>query len=218
MAADHVAAGDGFSIGGSYTVGENATLSMPDPVWWLRVGGDLDVSIDDAERFSMSEATIELNGLAPGKLQALEALSADLGAVEAGFDPSNFPIGALRITSDSTTQLVNNHVNSVDDACEVLYVNELVVAAGGMLLTNGCTIYARSTTINGTVDDPSSIVIVEETPPCPADLTGDGEVNGADLGLMIAFWGTPGGDLTEDGITNGADLGLLIAAWGLCTN
>ena len=70
----------------------------------------------------------------------------------------------------------------------------------------------------GTVDDPDSIVIVEGTPPCPADLTGDGEVNGADLGLMIAFWGTPGGDLTGDKTTDGADLGLLIASWGACPN
>ena len=114
--------GDGFNIGGSYTIGQNATLSMPDPVWWLRVAGDLDIAIDDPANFTMSEATIALNGAK----QALETLSADLGAIEAGFDPSNFPIGTLRIGSNSTTQLVNNHVNSLDAACEVLYVNELV--------------------------------------------------------------------------------------------
>ena len=206
--------GDGFNIGGSYTIGQDATLSMPDPVWWLRVAGDLDIAIDDPANFTMSEATIALNGAK----QALETLSADLGAIEAGFDPSNFPIGTLRIGSDSTTQLVNNHINSLDAACEVLYVNELFVAPGGSLLTNGCTIYARSAQIDGTVDDPDAIVIVEGTPPCPADLTGDGEVNGGDLGLMIAFWGTPGGDLTGDKTTDGADLGLLIASWGACPN
>ena len=206
--------GDGFNIGGSYTIGQDATLSMPNPVWWLRVSGDLDIAIDDPANFTMSEATIALNGAK----QALETLSADLGAIEAGFDPSNFPIGTLRIGSDSTTQLVNNHVNSVEAECEVLYVNELFVAPGGSLLTGGCTIYAHSATIDGTVDDPASIVIVEGAPPCPADLTGDGEVNGADLGLMIAFWGTPGGDLTGDKITDGADLGLLIASWGVCPN
>ncbi|MCH2134853.1 MAG: FG-GAP-like repeat-containing protein, partial [Phycisphaerales bacterium] len=79
--------GDGFSIGGSYTVGQDATLSMPNPVWWLRVGGDLDIAVDDPADFTMSEATIELNGLAPGNLQTMETLSADLGADEAGFDP-----------------------------------------------------------------------------------------------------------------------------------
>jgi hypothetical protein len=54
---------------------------------------------------------------------------------------------------------------------------------------------------------------------CPADLNGDGEVNGADLGLMIGNWGACAGcqaDLNGDGIVNGADFGLLIAAWGVC--
>jgi hypothetical protein len=204
--------GDGFNIGGSYTIGQDATLSMPNPVWWLRVAGDLDIAIDDPANFTMSEATIALNGAA----QTFEMLGADFGATDKGFDPSNYPIGALRIGNSSTTTLLNAHANSGDDACEVLYVNELFVAAGGTLVTGGCTIYARSATINGTVDDPEAIVIVEGTPDCPADLTGDGEVSGADLGLMIAFWGTPGGDLTGDGTTTGADLGLLIASWGVC--
>ena len=213
---DNPESGDGFSIGGSYTIGQDATLSMPSPVWWLRVGGNLDIAIDDPANFGMSEATIELNGLAPLKSQELEAMSADLGPVESGFDSSNFPIGALRITSGSTTQLVNRHPNSGSDPCEVVYVNELVIESGGSLATGGCTIYTRSATINGEVDDPDSIVIIDEQPPCLGDLNNDGTINGADLGLIIAMWGTADGDLTGDGTTNGADLGLLIAGWGLC--
>ena len=208
--------GDGFNIGGSYTIGQDATLSMPNPVWWLRVGGNLDIAIDDPMNFGMSEATIELNGLAAGKVQAFEAMSADLGADEAGFDSSNFPIGTLRIGGDSNAQVVNNHANSTGAACEVVYANELVVEFGGYLATGGCTIYTRSATINGEVDDPDSIVIIDEQPPCLGDLNNDGTINGADLGLIIAMWGTADGDLTGDGTTNGADLGLLIAGWGLC--
>lgn len=45
------------------------------------------------------------------------------------------------------------------------------------------------------------------------DLNGDSMVNGADLGFLLAAWGTPGADLNGDGITNGADLGVLLAAW-----
>ena len=45
------------------------------------------------------------------------------------------------------------------------------------------------------------------------DLNGDGIVNAADLGLLIAAWGTDGADLNGDGTTNAVDLGLLIAAW-----
>lgn len=50
-------------------------------------------------------------------------------------------------------------------------------------------------------------------PPNPADLNGDGAVNGADLGILLAAWGTNGGDLDGDGDTDGADLGILLAAW-----
>jgi choice-of-anchor B domain-containing protein len=48
----------------------------------------------------------------------------------------------------------------------------------------------------------------------PTDLNRDGVTNGADLGLLLAGWGTAGAtDLNGDGTTNGADLGLLLAGW-----
>ncbi|MDE0887913.1 MAG: hypothetical protein OSA40_00500 [Phycisphaerales bacterium] len=56
--------------------------------------------------------------------------------------------------------------------------------------------------------------ILKSTGGCPEDMNGDGTVNGADLGLLLAAWGTDGGDFNGDGTTNGADLGLLLAAWG----
>ena len=48
------------------------------------------------------------------------------------------------------------------------------------------------------------------------DLNCDGEVNGADLGLMLVDWGDEWapGDLNHDGVVDGADLGLMLAAWG----
>ncbi|MCP4069171.1 MAG: hypothetical protein GY741_12895, partial [Phycisphaeraceae bacterium] len=52
--------------------------------------------------------------------------------------------------------------------------------------------------------------------PCPADLSGDGIVNGGDIGLLLVAWGTPDVDLDGDGTTGGADLGLILAAWGPC--
>ncbi len=209
------AAGDGFAVGGDYRIGRTATLSMPDPVWWLRVGGDLDIEIDDPTRFAMSDATIELTGLAPDDIQSIETLGDDLGATEAGFDPSNFPVGTLRIANGSNTVLANAHVNASGGPCEALYVDRLVVEAGGNLATGGCRIYAREATILGTVDDLDDIVLVED---CPSDLTGDGQVNAADLGVLIAFWATTGvaADLNDDGTVDAADLGILIGSWGPC--
>lgn len=56
---------------------------------------------------------------------------------------------------------------------------------------------------------------------CPrggADLSGDGNVDGADLGLLLGAWGACAkpccpGDLDGSGQIDGADLGLLLAAW-----
>ncbi|MFG0275881.1 MAG: hypothetical protein ACF8QF_12585 [Phycisphaerales bacterium] len=48
------------------------------------------------------------------------------------------------------------------------------------------------------------------------DLNGDGVVDGADLGLLLGFWGACAGcaaDLNDDGVVNGADLGILLGAW-----
>ena len=56
--------------------------------------------------------------------------------------------------------------------------------------------------------------------PCLGDLNGDGIVDGADAGLLLAQWGACpsgcSGDLDEDGDVDGADLGLFLSAWGPC--
>lgn len=50
----------------------------------------------------------------------------------------------------------------------------------------------------------------------PSDLNGDGDVDGADLGLLLGAWGGADADLNRDGITDGADLGILLGDWGSC--
>jgi len=54
---------------------------------------------------------------------------------------------------------------------------------------------------------------------CPADLTGDGVVNGADLALVTGQWSCTDdctADVNCDGVVNGADLALVIGNWGEC--
>ena len=51
--------------------------------------------------------------------------------------------------------------------------------------------------------------------PRSRDLTGDGQVNGADLANLLSKWGegaTPA-DLNADGVGNGADLAELLGRW-----
>lgn len=72
---------------------------------------------------------------------------------------------------------------------------------------------------NGAPDNDQDGVPDDCPAPCLGDFNGDGSVTGADLGLMIAAWGSCSGcpeDLTGDGLVNGADLGLMIAGWGVC--
>ena len=52
--------------------------------------------------------------------------------------------------------------------------------------------------------------------PLKPDLDGDGDVDGADLGLLLSAWGPcPGcpADLNGNGVVDGADLGLLLTEW-----
>ncbi|MFG0274997.1 MAG: hypothetical protein ACF8QF_08065 [Phycisphaerales bacterium] len=60
---------------------------------------------------------------------------------------------------------------------------------------------------------------------CFFDITGDGAVNGADLGALLGQWGQDDRALTplqapanfnSDPVVNAEDLGLLIANWGTC--
>jgi len=52
----------------------------------------------------------------------------------------------------------------------------------------------------------------------PGDLNGDGCVDQADLGILLADWGCTSGDCPGDcdldGDTDQADLGILLAQWG----
>jgi hypothetical protein len=215
--------GDGYSIGGDYVVSASSSIVLPDPVWWLRVGGDFDVAIDDASRFVMDQATLELTGLGDAPTQAVEVIAADLGPVNAGFSTSNFLLGALRIRAGATVHLVDAHGNAPGAGNEAIYVNSLMVPAGATLVTNGFKVYTRAATIVGSVTSPADVVVVPGTPPCIADLYGDGIVNGADLGILLAGWGACGtgtcaADLNGDGQVNGADLGIVLAGWGVCAD
>lgn len=66
-------------------------------------------------------------------------------------------------------------------------------------------------TVSVSVD--AQLVAFGEPTAIVGDLNGDGKVNGADLGLLLAAWGTPDGDLDGNGTTGGSDLGVLLANW-----
>ena len=95
--------------------------------------------------------------------------------------------------------------------------------AGATLVTNGYKIYTRAATIAGTVSNPGDIVVVPGAPPCVADIYADGDVNSADLGILLSAWGTCASstcaaDLNRDGQVDSTDLGIVLSAWGPCAD
>ncbi len=53
---------------------------------------------------------------------------------------------------------------------------------------------------------------------CIGDVNFDNAVNGTDLGVIFALWGSANqiGDLNDDGDVGAPDLGILLASWGAC--
>jgi hypothetical protein len=49
--------------------------------------------------------------------------------------------------------------------------------------------------------------------PPPADLNGDGRINGLDLAMLLAAWGTRAADIDGNGTSDGADLAMVLASW-----
>ncbi len=85
---------------------------------------------------------------------------------------------------------------------------------------NGNKIADTCDIANGTSSDYGNDGIPDECQ-CFADLNGSLEVDGADIGVLLAFWGPvspnfPRADVNRDARVDGADLGILLANWGPC--
>ena len=70
---------------------------------------------------------------------------------------------------------------------------------------------------NGKTNAPRLSVTLA-VPPCVGDLNDNGVVNSADLGFLIAGWGSGDrdADLNGDGVVDSEDLGLMLSNWGSC--
>jgi hypothetical protein len=210
--------GNELRIGADLFLGREAALRALLPGSIIVVGGDFDAAVNDSDRFDLSQAELRMDG---SGAQTLELMSVDVGPVATGFDrtePGHYPIRLLRIgPAPTSVDLVDNRDNDASGQAtpESLYVRHLVIETGASLNTNGGKIYYESLTNYGAVDDPDSLIQIAQ---CPADVNGDGVVDGADLAILLASWGTSDSvaDLTGDGNVDGADLAVLLASWGAC--
>lgn len=99
--------------------------------------------------------------------------------------------------------------------------------AGGLRSSGsaGSCVLSATTVCNNlrvNASGPRMLVDASSVCDCDGDLNGDGSRNGADLGILIGYWGLcddPNGcigDLNFDNIVDGIDLGLLLGGWGTC--
>jgi hypothetical protein len=117
---------------------------------------------------------------------------------------------------------------TIDDC--VISGNDAAVAQGGVGVldaTNSTTCSLAATDVCDNLPRPNVVGRYEDLGgnaicDCTGDLTLDGTVNGADLGILLAAWGPCTGscasDLNRDGVVNGADLGAMLSQWGVCGN
>ena len=106
--------------------------------------------------------------------------------------------------------------NGVIDAVDFQWFQAAYEGVNGDCNHNGIADLADL--LAGTSVDANGDGKPDECLPCVADLTGDGIVNGADLGILLGSWGQADvpADFDGDGDVNGSDLGVLLGNWGNC--
>ena len=119
---------------------------------------------------------------------------------------------------------LNTDGDTRGDACDncPLIANPTQADCNNDDIGDACEIAAGAPDFNhDTIPDSCQCGAIPSLPTCcPGDLDHDGEVGGADIGLLLSDWGPCGSaclyDLNNDGKVNGGDLGLLLAGWGHC--
>jgi hypothetical protein len=104
--------------------------------------------------------------------------------------------------------------------------NTTVVGAGGVrhdgrqasLVLAGATVVCPNIVRN--IDGPFLLEGGATVCDCLPDVTGDGSVNGGDLGVVLNAWGLADaqgtGDVNGDGSIDAADLAAVLSSWGPC--
>ncbi len=198
---------------GHLILANNASLGSTDLVnaGLLDVGSSPGLAFADQLTFEpTSTYHVEVGGLNPGlQHDQLQATG-----------PANFLAGALDV--DLIDIGDGFYMPEVNDAFVILTAPALTLKgtfANDPISFIPGWVYQWDVSYNTTRVADVVVITVEDIIPCPADLNGDGKVDGADLGLMLADWGPCDGclaDLSPNSAVDGADLGLLLAAWGPC--
>ena len=104
--------------------------------------------------------------------------------------------------------------------------NSTLVGAGGVSVDgpqSGCVLAGGTTVCANLPRNIEGAFLIEGAATvcgCLADVTGDGVVNGGDLGIVLSSWGGGDafgtGDVNHDGVIDGSDLTIVLSSWGSC--
>lgn len=95
-----------------------------------------------------------------------------------------------------------------------LAIEQGVAVPSGLTLALPLAISKDGRTVVGLASGGFGFAVTLAPDSSPADLNGDGAVNGVDLSALLANWGGTGaGDLDASGTVDGFDLAGLLAAW-----
>jgi hypothetical protein len=156
------------------------------------------LTADDAEEFNVFGRSVAVDG--------------DIALIGASGDNDSGPnSGSAYVFTRSGTTWMQEDKLTADDAAALDVYGDSVSLSGATAVVGA---FGDDDDEGGLQDLGSAHFY--EIAICPADLTDDGAIDGADLGLLLGAWGSAQGDLTGDGVTDGADLGLLLGAWGAC--
>ena len=157
----------------------------------IEISGNLLGTTHNADDFNPG-GTVQLDSASGSSNppQLIEAMSANLGAVQTGF-VDNFAYGTISLTGNTSAELVDQSHNSGSPSAEAVYADELIVASGATLNLNNLHLYVRGDQISGTVLGGTVTVVpaggsIALATPTPAALSPAGAIDD------WTFFGTAG--------------------------
>jgi hypothetical protein len=81
-------------------------------------------------------------------------------------------------------------------------------------------VYVRVGSYSGETPEEDLLLTIsfeEDQDDCLGDFDDNGQVDGADLAVILGFWNTADGDLDGNMTTDGADLSIVLGNWGSCS-
>jgi RHS repeat-associated protein len=172
-----------MQVTGSLDVGGAGAVSVA-AGGTLEISGDLLGNTTNVDDFSpLGNVVFDSSSASVANPQHLEAMSAELGASQAGFS-HNFAYGSLTVPDGGYLQLVDQSHNSSGTGAEAVYADQLSLGAGATLDLNGRNLYVRSdqidptaTVLGGTVTVVSAGGAISNDTPVTACLNVTGQTN-----------------------------------------